>query len=45
MQNLSTIFDNGNDKQVRDFEKLVGRLYEDIGRLTVERDYLKKNLK
>ena len=45
LAHATMIFDNGNDKRIRDNEKLIERLYQDIGRLTVERDYLKKTLK
>jgi transposase-like protein len=38
------LFKTKKDKVSRDFEELVPRLYQEIGKLTVEIDWLKKKL-
>ena len=44
IENSSTIFDNGKAKK-EDDQVDVEALYNKIGKLEVERDFLKKNLK
>jgi len=39
---LPTVFSNGTGKQDEDEQRLRGQLYEQIGRLKVENDWLKK---
>lgn len=41
---LPDIFSTAEDKKKRDREKLIEELYNQIGRLKVENDWLKKNL-
>lgn len=43
IQGLPVIFDKNINKKYQKQEELISKLYQDIGRLTVERDYLKKN--
>jgi len=43
MVGLTEIFADGRRKQSDNGEAEVSRLYEEIGRLKVERDFLKKN--
>ena len=42
LDNLPTLFANGRSKKVQNDEALQARLYEEIGRLKVEVDWLKK---
>ena len=44
LDNLPTLFANGRSKKVQNDEALQARLYEEIGRLKVEVDWLKKKL-
>jgi len=39
-----TVFSNGRDRQQADQQELVDQLYQQIGRLKVEVDWLKKKL-
>jgi putative transposase len=42
LENLPEIFSNGNQRKEKDNEKLIASLYEKIGQLEVETDWLKK---
>jgi|TARA_B100001971_G_scaffold205371_1_gene222749 transposase-like protein len=42
LEGLPSIFSNGRTKAIQNDEALQGRLYEEIGRLKVELDWLKK---
>lgn len=42
LEGVPTIFADGRTKAVQNDEALQGRLYEEIGRLKVELDWLKK---
>ena len=39
-EGASRVFSNGNDQQSKKDATLVARLYQEIGRLKVERDFL-----
>ena len=39
-EGASGVFSNGNDQQSKKDDTLVARLYQEIGRLKVERDFL-----
>ena len=40
VEGASGVFGNGNDQQSKNDATLVARLYQEIGRLKVERDFL-----
>jgi len=42
LDGLPTLFSNGADRQARDHEELTDNLYQQIGRLKVELDFLQK---
>jgi putative transposase len=42
LENLPEIFLNGNQRKEKDTEKLIASLYQKIGQLEVETDWLKK---
>lgn len=44
IENAGIVFDSGSSKQPKSSEQLIENLYEKIGELTVERDFLSKVL-
>ena len=42
LENLPSLFSDNNKKKERDTEELIASLYQQIGQLTVELDWLKK---
>lgn len=41
---MATLFARKNERQESDVSEEIARLYEEIGRLKMERDWLKKSL-
>lgn len=44
IENFETLFSNTPDKTLKEKDNLISRLYEQIGQLKVEADWLKKKL-
>jgi len=42
IENLEALFSNAPDKSLKEKDNLISRLYEQIGQLKVEADWLKK---